>query len=106
MAVTSARRVCQILTDRLDDFQRHLQRVQLVFDRHHTWSLVGRAVQQMADFEFEGIILMDENPFDQGFLLITEFAAPKSVLGSALPIDANILIGVIQQDVLPALRDR
>ncbi len=105
-SLVSAPRMRQIFANHLDDFERHLQGIEFVLGRHHPRGLMGDAVEQMFDLELEGIVLMDEDPLDQGFLLIAQLATPETMFGGTLPEDANILVGVIEQDVFFALGHR
>jgi len=67
---------------------------------------MGGAVEQVFDLELEGIVFMHENALDQGFLLVAQLATAEAMLGGALSVDADILIGVIEQHIFFALRDR
>src|SRR5215475_9048623 len=64
------------------------------------------ALQQVFDLELEGIVFMYENALDQGFLLVAQLAASEAMLGGTLSVDADILIGIIEQNILIALSHR
>ena len=104
----AASRVRPALADHPLDLQRHGS------DRRSSCSASSTApgplrladgAEEVEDLELEGVVLVDEEVLDEGRLPVADGLAVERVLLGGPPVDLDVLVGVVEEDVGVGLGD-
>src|SRR5713101_2075416 len=91
------------------DLERHSQRPKVLglWQLHLARRFCGaRGRDQVADLQLERVVLVDEEALDEGRLPVADRLAVERVFLRGAPVDLDVLIGVVQDDVGVWLGDR
>jgi len=66
---------------------------------------VGGGAQEVADFQFQRVVFVNEDPLDERLLAVSELFLGEGVLGRGAAMDVDVLLRVVQKDVRIPLGD-